>query len=421
MNILIVGSGAKEYSMAKLFSGYENTGTIFVAPGNFATSEFATCVDLDADDVESLIDFVKSNQIDLTVASSEKAVFNGITDRFHEEGLMIFAPSFEASRISFSKSAGKKFMYKTKIPTAKFGIFDRENMAIDYARKSRYPLVVKTDTHQSGENVYVCDSFAIAKRIITDLFDCGNKKILIEDYVQGQEFSYYVITDGYNAMPVASVVPYKFVLEGNGGAITSGLGAYSPFYMIDSAMESRIFKEVIYPALDELAKNGNQYVGILGVDVILDRNGRLNVLEFNTFFKEPDAQCAFNLLDVNFIDVMRAAIEGALVDDYREISTKPLYCASVVLTAGNYPGEGKYGSVITGLDEAAEYSEISHFNTRKNVEGNYVTAGGRTVAVTSLASTLEKAAENVYESIDFIEFEGKRYRKDIGKTLLIGC
>ncbi|MBS4759199.1 MAG: phosphoribosylamine--glycine ligase [Clostridium sp.] len=421
MNILIVGSGAKEYTMAKEFSKYENVDLIFAAPGNFAISDYATCIDIEADDVDSLAEFVKVNNIDLTVASSEKSVECDIAGKFNEEGLMIFSPTAEAARITSSKSIAKKFMYKTKVPTPKFGIFDRENMAVDYARKSKFPLVIKTDSHMHGENVFVCDSFKIAKRIIEDLFDNGNKKIVIEDFIAGQEFSYYVITDGYNAMPVSSVVPYKHVLEGNGGAITSGLGAYAPFYMIDSALEGRIFKEIIYPTLDELGKNGNQYVGILGVDIILDRTGNLNVIEFNPFFKEPDAQCVFNILDINFVDVMKAAIVGSLVDDFYEIKVKPVYSLSVVLNAGGYPQEGKYGSVISGLDEVEEHSEISHFNTRKDLDGNFVTAGGRTLVVTSSASTLEKAVQNTYESIESINFDGKKYRKDIGKTLLIGC
>lgn len=422
MKILIVGSGAKEYSLAKLVSSYEDTELVFVAPGNQAISDFANCIDIKADDIEGLVDFARINNIDLTVACSEKSIFAGIADKFNEAGLMIFAPVTEAARITSSKAAAKKFMYKTKIPTPRFGIFDRENMAIDFARKSsKYPIVVKTDAHQHGENVYICDTFVIAKRIISDLFDAQNKKVIIEDYIQGQEFSYYVVSDGYNAMPIGAVVPYKYVLEGNGGAVTSGLGAYAPFYMVDRVLEAKIFKDVIYPALDELGKNGNQYVGILGADMILDRSGNINVIEFNPFFKEPDAQCIFELLDTNIMHVMRDTVTGSLVDEFNEIPMQPGFSASVVLNAGNYPGEGKFGSVITGLEEASENAEISHFNTLKDDADNFITAGGRTLVITSAASTLEKAANRVYESINDISFEGKKYRKDIGKTVFLGC
>lgn len=421
MKILIVGSGAKEYSLAKLVSQYENTELVFVTPGNQAIAEFANCIDIKADDVDELVDFAKANDIDLTVACSEKAILAGIADKFNEAGLMVFAPVAEAARITSSKSVSKKFMYKTKIPTPRFGIFDRENMAIDYARKSKYPLVVKTDGHQHGENVYICDTFVIAKRIISDLFDEQNKKVIIEEFVSGQEFSYYVITDGYNAMPLSSIVPYKYVLEGNGGSVTSGLGAYAPFYMIDRVLEGRIFKEVVYRALDELSKNGNQYVGILGIDIILDRNGTLNVIEFNPFLEEPDAQCLFKLLDVNLTDLMKAAVVGSLVDEFSEVKLYPAYASSVVLTSGNYPLEGKYGSVINGIEEAQEFGDIAHFNTIKDANENFVTAGGRTLVVTSSASTLEKAAQKMYDSVEAISFDGMKYRKDIGKTVLIGC
>lgn len=421
MKILIIGSGAKEHTIAKLISNYEQTGLVFVAPGNDAIDEFANCIDIKADNVEELVAFAKANEIDLTIACSEKAIQNDIAEKFNEAGLMIFAPTAEAAKITSSKSISKKFMYKTKIPTPRFGIFDRENMAVDFARKSQYPLVVKTDNHQHGENVYICDTFVIAKRIISDLFDLQHKKVIIEDFVAGQEFSYYVITDGYNAMPIGSAVPYKYVLEGNGGAVTSGLGAYSPFYMIDRTLESKIFKEIVYPTLDELSKNGNQYIGILGIDIIIDRTGKLNVIEFNPFFKEPDAQAILELLDEDLINVMRASIVGSLVDDYKELNQKELYSSSVVLTSGNYPDEGDFGEIISGLDEASEEADIAHFNTRKDNKNRFVTAGGRTLAITSSASTLEKASKKMYESVGYINYKGLKYRRDIGKTFSIGC
>ena len=421
MKILIIGSGAKEYTLAKLISQYENTSLVFVAPGNAAIDEFANCIDIKADDIENLVEFAKANEIDLTVACSEKSIEKNIAEQFNEAGLMIFAPTADAARITTSKSVSKKFMYKTKIPTAKFGIFDRENMAVDYARKSKYPLVIKADEHMHGENVYICDNFKIAKRTIEDMFASKQKKVIIEDFVPGQEFSYYVVTDGYNAMPIGSAVTYKGTLEGNGGIITSGLGAYSPFYMIDRNIESKIFKEIVYPTLDELSKNGNQYIGILGIDIILDRAGNFNVIEFNPFFKEPDAQCILDLLDDSITDIMKAAIEGTLVDKYTEINVKPLFSSSVVLSSGNYPSEGKYGESIQGLEDAGEFCEIAHFNTVKDNEGNFLTAGGRTIVITSNASTLEKAALKTYESVSLINFESMKYRKDIGKTILIGC
>lgn len=421
MKILIIGSGAKEYSLAKLVSQYEETELVFVAPGNQAIAEFANCIDIAADNTDELVEFAAANNIDLIIPCSETAILNGVTEKFNEAGMMICAPTSEAARISASKSIGKKFMYKTKIPTPKFGIFDRENVAVDYARKSKYPLIIKTDAHEHGENVFVCDTFVIAKRIINDLFSANKKKVIIEDYIAGQEFSYYVITDGYNAMPVCSVVPYKYVLEGNGGSVTSGLGTYAPFYMMNRELEGKIFKNVVYPTLDELAKNGNQYVGILGIDIIIDRSGNLNVIEFNPFFKEPDAQCVFELLDENICNIMKAAIVGSLVDEYNEIRLLPYYSASVVLSSGNYPQDGNYGKVIEGLETASEYGEISHFNTILNSEGKYVTAGGRTLVATATASTLEKAAKAVYDSVEEISFEGMRYRKDIGKTMFVGC
>lgn len=417
MNVLIVGSGAKEYSLARLMKTYENVDLVFVAPGNDAMGEFATCIDIKANDVDELLEFARANEIDLTVACSEKAIECGIADKFNEAGLMIFAPSIDAAKIAISKSAGKKFMYKTKIPTPKFGIFDRENMAVDYARKSPMPLLIKTDNHQTGENVVVCESFKTAKRVIEEIFDSQNKKLVMEDYVQGQEFSYYVITDGYNAMPLTSVVPYKYSLNGDGGLVTSGMGAYSPFYMINHEIERRIFKEIIYPALDELGRNNNQYIGILGVDIVLDKNGRLNVLEFNPFLKEPDAECVFALITENFADLMRAAVMGTLTDVFPEIRIKHQYAVSVVLTSGNYPVSGKSGCKIKGLDEIDEEIITAHYNTVKNENQDYETTGGRTLSLTACGATLESAAEKVYENVKSIQFDSKKCRTDIGRVL----
>ena len=190
--------------------------------------------------------------------------------------------------------------------------------------------------------------------------------------------------------------------------------------MIDRDLESRIFQEIVYPTLDELAKNGNSYVGILGIDIIIDRNGKLNVLEFNPFFKEPDAQCILELLDVNLLNVMRAAIVGSLVDEFNELKSLPLYSSAVVLSSGNYPSDSKYGHVISGLEESEEYSSISHFNTINNGT-DFITCGGRTLVVSSSASTLEKSVQKTYDSVNLISFDDKKYRKDIGKTLIVGC
>lgn len=420
MHILITGSGAKEYTLAKKMRSCENVDLVFVAPGNDAIAEFANCVDIKADNVDELLDFAKANEIEMTVACSEKSISNGIADKFNEAGLMIFAPSVEAARICLSKSAAKKFMYKTKISTPKFGVFDRENMAIDYIRKARMPIVIKTDNHLHGENTVVCDSFNEAKRVIEDAFASFQKKIVIEDFIDGKEFSYYVITDGFNAMPLNSVVPYKYSLEGDGGLINSGVGAYAPSYMLDSTIERKLFKDVIYPALDELTKNGNSYVGILGIDVIIGRDGKLYVLEFNSFLQEPDAQCVFGLMNENISYLMRSAVIGTLVDLYPEVKMLPQYAASVVLNSGNYPVSSKSGEIIQGLEEVGEDADVAHFKTAKCEDGSYKTVGGRTLVLTSIGATLTNAVEKVYENASLIKFEGKKYRTDIGKHLTLG-
>lgn len=421
MNVLIIGSGAKEYALAKLMKSYENVDLVFVAPGNDAVCEIANRVDIRADNTDELLDFAKANEIDLTIACSEQSIINGIADKFNNAGLMIFAPCAEAAKICTSKSSAKKFMYKTRIPTPKFGIFDRENMAVDYARKSTMPIVIKTDCHLPGENTVVCESFKIAKRVIEEAFNSQNKKLVIEDYAMGQEFTYYIITDGYNALPLSSVVPYKYSLDGDGGLVSSGVGAYAPFYMINKELEQRIFKEIIYPTLDELGKNHNQYVGILGIDIVLDNTGKLNVLEFNSFLQEPDAECVLALIDENIENLMRAAVTGSLTNEYAEIKKLEQYALSVVLNAGNYPVSGKSGAVISGLEDVDDEINVAHFKTCKNARDEFETIGGRTLSVTAVGATLESAMKKAYENAKLIQFEGKKHRNDIGKTILLGC
>lgn len=408
--ILIIGASASAYSVAKKMSALEEISEVFVAPGNDAMKEFATIIDIREDNVKELLEFALENAIDLTISTSEAAIKNDVAALFQQNNQMIFAPDRASANICLSKSAGKKFMYKTRIPCPKFGIYDKPNLAIDYARKSNMPVVVKTDFHQHYNSVLVCNSFSVAKQFIEELFDSGEDKVIIEDYVYGHEFSFYVITDGYHAIPLGSAATYKWELEGNGGLITSGMGAFTPDYKVSQQVERKILNQIIYPALNTLARHQTPYVGILGVDLIIDDEENLSAIEFNSFLKSPECQGILANLNENIYHLFQACVVGSFADDYEQIDISDGYAASCVLLSR------KKESIIEGLDDLNDTTQIAHFNTKKNKYLEYETTNiGRTLTVTTTARTLSRAVELLYDEISAINFDRMKYRKDIGK------
>jgi phosphoribosylamine--glycine ligase len=409
--ILIVGNSAREYSIAKKLSKDEKIGEIFVAPGNVAMKEFATVVDIRENAPEELINFAMENSIDLTIASGENAIKSNIADIFQSNGKMIFAPTAESAQICTYKSAGKRFMYKNHVPCTRFGIFDKQNMASDYVKKSQMPIVVKTDEHQGEKGTLVCQTEHIANDFIEDLYDSGETRVIIEDYVSGHEFSFYVVTDGYRAIPLGSVANYKYSLDGNGGLITPGMGAYTPDYKITKQIERKVLQQIIYPTLNALEKMQTPYVGIFGVDCILTGDERIYAIEFNSFMQDPDCESILEVLDENLYDIMEACAIGSFADDYEKIEIADKYAVSCVLSSGR-----KKDSIISGLDALDEETSVAHFNTQKNQYLEYLTNGGRTIVLTRSARTLSRALNALYEEVDLVKFDGKKFRKDIGKN-----
>lgn len=406
--VLIIGASATEYTLAQKMHGLKDIAQIYVAPGNQAMSEFAIVVDIRENHIDELLEFALENAIDLTIASSELAIKNNITSIFQKNGQMIFAPTKESANICLNKSSGKKFMYKTHISCPKFGIFDKSSLAIDYVSKSNLPVVIKTDEHQKNKGVLVCKTFSIAKSFIEDLFETSENKVIIEDYIFGHEFSFYVITDGYHAIPLGSVVTYKHELEGNGGNITPGMGAFTPDYKISNQVERKILQQIIYPTLNTLARQHTPYVGILGVDLVMTDNEKLFAIEFNSFLQAPDSQCILALLNENIYQLFEACVIGSFADDYEKIDIADSYAISCVIQGR------KCGNVIAGIDKLDENTQVAHFNNKKNAYLEYESTCGRTLVITKTARVLSKAIKDLYEEVSMIDFEGMRYRRDIG-------
>ena len=327
MRILIVGSDANAYTLAKKISSYQGVDIVFVAPGNKYISEFATSIDITATQVDDLAEFAKANEIGLTLVADEEAVKNSIADLFIAEGLNIFAPKLDASRIVINRSSSKKTLYKLRIQTPKFGIFDKENLAIEYARKSKYPLVIKNDIHQYGEKSQICSTFSKAKNAIEIFFENFNKKVVIEDFISSKNLSFYIITDGYTALPIGTVVS-KRVDNAHGNKLASI--AISPDYYISNDLESKIMSRVVYPLIDEISKHSSPYTGIIGIDLIVNNNS-FQVVEFNSFFKPIHLQALLPLMKTNFTDLALAAAHGSLSDDYDVVEVDDNYSIVIEL------------------------------------------------------------------------------------------
>lgn len=350
----------------------------------------------------------------LTIASSEKAIKTDIASYFQQHGQMIFAPTASSAHVSISKAAGRKFMYKNRMPCPRFAIFDRPNLAMDYVKNCRMPIVIKTDEHQGAKGVMVCASLSIAQAFIDELFDSSEKRIIVEDFVLGHEFSFYVITDGYHAIPLGTAATYKYALDGNGGLVTSGQGSFVPDYKVSRQVEKKILQQIIYPTLNSMARAHTPYVGILGVDCILTYDEQLFALEFNSFLQAPECQGILELLDENLYDLMNACVVGSFADDYHKIDIEDSYAVSCVLSSGK-----KQGSVIYGLGHLDETTRVGHFNTKKNPITGYETKGDRALVITKKAKTLTRAIGSLYDEVSLIKFDGKKYRKDIGKNVRI--
>ncbi len=417
MKVLVIGSEAKDHALVWKLVQSERVSKVYCAPGNPGIAEIVDCIDIRPDNIEKLYEFAKEQNIDLTVVGSEGPLRLGICDLFNHNGLAIFGPDKNAIKLCSSKSFAKKFMYKNKIPTPKYGIFDKENAALDYIRKSSYPLVIKHDSHASTESVFICETFEKAKRVVERCFSSLIKCIVIENFIVGKELSFSVITDGYNALPLPASVSYKREFEGNGGCVTKGLGAYAPSEIVDYVIEEKVAKNIVFRALDALNNAKMSYSGILCVDMIIDEKNNLHVIDFNSNLTDPEAQTVLPLVDDDLAHVMYSTAICALEDDYEQLVINDDFSVTVCLYSSNPSLSIKEQEQIIGLDEAIIDDDIFVFQgqTRKNVYGEILVNGKKPLSITAIGSTLSRARDKAYEAVKLIEFKRKRYRKDIAK------
>ncbi|MBO6087201.1 hypothetical protein J6P92_02510 [bacterium] len=401
--VLVIGSSAKEYALVQKLQTYGCE--VIVAPGNIRIKDIAECVDIREDSTKELLEYVLENAADLTIASSDLAIKSDIATLFQSNEQMIFAPSADSAEITISRSSAKKFLYRLRIPTPKFGVFDKIQPAIDYLKKAQMPQVIRSDEAFKGQDRLVCTTFSAAKTFVEDLFASDTKKIVSEDYVYGHEFTFYTVTDGYHAIPLVSVANYKFMENGDGGVLTSGVGAYAPDYKISNDIEDYLMKNVVNKVLQALESKGTPYLGILGIDCVLKDDGQVVVLDFKSFLQDHDAKVVLNLIDENLPALFEACSVGSFADDYESVKISENSSVSAVVSTRNA------NRIIEGLNFVD--SDFVPFGISKNDYMEFLTVKGKNFVLTNTASTLSRARKHLYDDLSCIKFDGIKYRTDI--------
>lgn len=419
MKILIVGGGGREHALAWKAAQSEQVELVYVAPGNAGTSreEKVNNVDIGAEDISALKTFAKNEEIDLTIIGPENPLVDGIVDEFKQAGLPCFGPSKAAAILEGSKSFSKDFLQRHHIPTAEYQVFTDVNAAKVYAREKGAPIVIKADGLAAGKGVVIALSEDEAIVAIEDML-AGNKFgeaghcVVIEEFLQGEEASFIVMSDGKNILPLASSQDHKARDEGDQGPNTGGMGAYSPAPVVTNEMHDRIMHEVIEPTISGLADEGREYVGFLYAGIMITADGTLKVLEFNCRLGDPETQPIMMRLKSDLVELCMASLHGKLNEMTVEWDKR--VALGVVLASRGYPGNASKGDVISGLNsDFPAKTKVFHAGTKYDGE-NIVTNGGRVVCVTSLGESVQAAQELAYRAVDNITWEGVFFRKDIG-------
>lgn len=417
MKVLVIGGGGREHALVWKLSKSPRVDKIYCAPGNAGIAEIAECLDIKTDDIDTLLDFVKYEWVDLTVVGPEAPLTAGIVDAFVKEGRRIFGPDASGARLEGSKVFAKDFMLKYGIPTAEYRSFTSYLHAEEYIRFKGAPVVIKADGLAAGKGVFVCETIDEAVDSLRTImkekaFGEAGRRIVVEQCLKGEEASFMVLTDGKTVVPLASSQDHKTVFDGDKGPNTGGMGAYSPAPVITKNIQSTVMKTVIDPLMKGLARERINYRGVIYAGLMIC-NGRPYVLEFNCRFGDPEAQPILMRLDCDLFEVLKATAEGKLKDV--TVSWKDDAAVCVVLSSKGYPGDYEKGKVIKGLDELSgkKNTVVFHAGTKLN-KGRIVSSGGRVLGVTALGKDIPAAKKNAYKAIEKIHFSGMHYRKDIG-------
>jgi len=419
MKVLVVGGGGREHALVWKLKQSPRVTEIYCAPGNPGIAKDATCVNISAEDVQGLLSFAQQNKIDLTVVGPEMPLSAGIVDIFEAAGLKIFGPSKAAAEIESSKALAKEIMAKYGIPTAAFQVFTDPDEAISYIKRVGVPCVLKADGLAAGKGVIVAMDEQTAldgvRSIMVDRkFGAAGARLVVEEYLAGEEVSILAFTDGVNVVPMVPSQDHKRVYDNDEGPNTGGMGAYAPAPVYTPEVHKKTMEEILLPVIRGMAQEGRPYRGVIYAGLMVDDKGP-KVLEFNARFGDPEAQPVLTLLETDLVEIIEAVLEQRL--DQIEIKWKDGAAVCVVLASGGYPGAFEKGKVIQGLDKNMEDVAVFHAGTAIE-QGKIVTGGGRVLGVTATGADIPAAIKRAYEAVAQIHFEGMHYRRDVGRKAL---
>lgn len=425
MKVLVVGNGGREHAIAKKLLESTRIKQVFCVPGNGGTATTEGCqnLPLNIDDFQGMERFVMVNNISLVIVGPELPLSLGIVDYFQQRKLMVFGPTQAGAQIESSKSWAKELMVEAGIPTPKAAVFTNPEAAKAYVVEQGTPIVIKADGLASGKGVTVATTVKMALSAINTIFrgafGTDNIRVVVEEYVTGQEVSILALTDGITVEPLLPAQDHKAIGEGDKGANTGGMGAYAPAPIITPELMERIQTEILEPTLVALQKRKIDYRGVLYAGLMITAEGEPKVLEFNCRFGDPETQAVLSLLETPLEDLLLACCQQRLGEFSSNIRWKEGASVCVVLASGGYPGSYQKGKTITGIGEAeAKGVEVFHAGTQLKQQ-QLVTDGGRVLGVTAVGETLEQAMAKAYEAVDCIEFEGVYCRRDIGRRALV--
>ncbi len=418
MNILVLGSGGREHALAWKIAQDDQVAKVFVAPGNAGSATENKCenVALNILDNPAIIDFAKNNAVEMIIVGPEAPLVNGVIDACREAGVKVWGPTKFAAQLEGSKAFAKHFLKRHNIPTAFYDVFTEVDAAKAFVEKNGAPIVIKADGLAAGKGVIVAMTNQEAFDAIDDML-AGNKfgdagsRVVIEEFLAGEEASFICMIDGDNILPMATSQDHKRIFEGDQGPNTGGMGAYSPAPVVTSDVFEKAMNEVMRPTVEGMKKDGHVYTGFLYAGLMIDEQGQPKVIEFNCRFGDPETQPIMMRLKSSLVDLVQAGLDGNLPAEAEWDERKTV---GIVLASKGYPETSSNGDVISGLDTLMTDAKVFHAGTKANENGDIVTAGGRVLCVTALGNTIGEAQAKALELCEKVTFDGVQYRKDIG-------
>ncbi|OWQ91371.1 phosphoribosylamine--glycine ligase [Roseateles aquatilis] len=420
MKVLVLGNGGREHALAWRLAQGERVSQVFVAPGNGGTARDSKLKNVPITDVKALADFAQEQKIALTVVGPEAFLAAGVVDEFRARGLRIFGPTKAAAQLESSKAFAKAFMKRHGIPTAAYDTFTDAALAHAYVDAQGAPIVIKADGLAAGKGVVVAMTLAEAHEaidwILADnklgvVHNEGGARVVIEQFLEGEEASFIVLCDGRNVLPLATSQDHKRLQDGDQGPNTGGMGAYSPAPVVTPNVHAKVMHEIVMPTIQGMARDGTPFTGFLYAGLMIDAQGQPRTVEFNTRMGDPETQPIMMRLKSDLFEVLMHATDGTL--DQAELQWDRRAALGVVMAASGYPLSPRKGDAISGLPEDAEDAMVFHAGTAEQ-DGQLVTSGGRVLCVTALGEAVRHAQQRAYEAATSIQFDGKQYRHDIG-------